>query len=314
MISVIIPIFNSERFLRRCIDSIIAQDYKDFEAILINDGSTNNSETICKEYAVKYDNIVVYHKKNEGASLARKYGLDKANGKYVCFVDSDDWVAPDYISKLYTLIEKYNVNVSACSIQKVKIGDNNDNNIREISQSSLLQFKDLMPRYFKYEFWGFPGKLYLKEVFNQVTFPSATLSEDYYVMTQLFNHERQLAYTEEPLYYYEYHENSLSHQKLSKRAFEEFENVKAVYEYTASNFSQYKDYALSNVVETCVKLYSMAKDENSRTLHKNNLASLSTFLRKHQKEIFSCKPLNYKVRILSLLLSLSPKVFIRLIP
>ena len=153
----------------------------------------------------------------------------------------------------------------------------------------------------------------MRIIFGQAIFPSATLSEDYYVMAQLFYNERQLAYTEEPLYYYEYHENSLSHQKLSKRAFEEFENVKAVYEYSSTYFPQYRDFALSNVVETCVKLYAMAKEKNSRVLHKDDLAFLTTFLRKHVKEIFHCKPLNNKVKILSLLLSVSPKVFIRLI-
>jgi len=250
---------------------------------------------------------------NGGASLARKYGLEKANGKYVTFIDSDDWVAHDYISKLYELTKLYDIHVSACAVFRLNIGEENHTHYEQF-HSSIMNFEMLMPRFFKYEFWGFWGKMYLKSCLDSLSFPTATLSEDYYVMAQLFNHERKMAYTEEPLYYYEYHENSLSHQKLSKKAFEEFENVKAVYDYTTSNFPQYKDYALSNVVETCVKLYSMAKDENSRTIHKNNLESLSTFLRKHQKEIFSCKPLNYKVRILSLLLSLSPKIFIRLIP
>lgn len=309
LVSVIIPVFNSKRFLRRCLESVIAQDYEDFETILVDDGSTDDSGTICEEYSEKYANVVVYHKKNGGASLARKYGLEKANGKYVCFVDSDDWVAPDYISKLYTLIEIYNVNVSACSIQRVKIGDNNESNVRDVFRSSLLQFKDLMPRFFKYEFWGFPGKLYMRSIFDHAIFPSATLSEDYYVMAQLFYNERQLAYTEEPLYYYEYHENSLSHQNLSKRAFEEFENVKAVYEYSSTYFPQYSDLALSNVVETCVKLYSLVKDKEKRMDYKTHLSSISTFLKKHFKDIICCRPLNVNVKLLALLLSLSPKSF-----
>ncbi len=313
IVSVIIPVFNSERFLRRCLDSVIAQDFEDFEMILVDDGSADNSGTICEEYAEDYSNVLVYHKKNEGASFARKYGLEKARGKFVCFIDSDDWVTLDYISKLYALIEKYNVNVSACSIQRVKIGDNSENSFRDAFQSSLLQYQELMPRFFKYEFWGFWGKIYLKSCLESLSFPSATLSEDYYVMAQLFNKERQIAYTEEPLYYYEYHENSLSHQKLSKRSFEEFENVKAVYEYSSTYLPQYRDFALSNVIETCVKLYAMAKEENCRILHKDNLALITTFLRKHVKEIFHCKPLNNKVKILSLFLSISPKIFIRLI-
>lgn len=312
LISVIIPVYNSAEYLKRCLDSVINQKFKSLEIILVDDGSTDTSGKTCDEYAELNSNIVVYHKKNEGASLARKYGLEKAKGEYVTFIDSDDWVAHDYISKLYELIKNYKVSVSACDICRVKIGEKMEG-LNNTVHSSLLRFEELMPRFFKYEFWGFPGKLYMRRIFDQAIFPSATLSEDYYVMAQLFYNERQLAYTEEPLYYYEYHENSLSHQKLSKRAFEEFENVKAVYEYSSTYFPQYRDFALSNVVETCVKLYAMAEEKNSRVLHKDDLAFLTTFLRKHVKEIFHCKPLNNKVKILSLLLSVSPKVFIRLI-
>lgn len=309
LVSVIIPVYNSERFLRRCLDSVIAQDYEGFEIILVDDGSTDNSGTICEEYAEKYANIAVYHKKNEGASLARKYGLGKTKGRYVCFIDSDDWVVPYYISKLYTLIEKYNVNVSACSIQRVKISNNRHSNIRDVNQSSVLQYEELMPRFFKYEFWGFPGKLYLSSSLRSLDYPKATIGEDYYVMAQLFSKERQIAYTEESLYYYEYHENSLSHQKLSNKAFEEFENVKAAYEYIAKNMPEYADYALSNVVETCVKLYSLVKDKEKRMDYKVHLSSISSFLKKHFKDIICCKPLNGNVKLLALLLTVSPKFF-----
>lgn len=309
LVSVIIPVFNSERFLRRCLDSVITQDYEDIETILVDDGSMDDSGAICEEYAGKYSNIVVYHKQNEGASLARKYGLERANGEYVCFIDSDDWVSPNYVSELYALIEKYNVNVSACSVQRVKIGDNRENNVRDVCQSSVLQYKELMPRYFKYELWGFPGKLYLRSLLVALDYPKATIGEDYYVMAQLFCKERQVAYTEEPLYYYEYHENSLSHQKLSKKAFEEFENVKAVYDYTGHNMPQYTDYALSNVVETCVKLYSLAMDKGERVNYIMHLSSISSFLKKHFKDIICCKPLNGNVKLLALLLTVSPKFF-----
>lgn len=99
-ISIIVPVYNVEKFLHRCIDSILAQTFTDFELLLINDGSKDNSGIICDEYAAKDNRVRVFHKENGGASAARNYGLDKAVGQYICFIDSDDWVDKDYIERL----------------------------------------------------------------------------------------------------------------------------------------------------------------------------------------------------------------------
>jgi len=101
-ISIIVPVYNVERWLRRCIDSILAQTYTDFELLLIDDGSPDSSGKICDEYAAKDERIAVFHKENGGVSTARNLGLDNACGEYVSFVDSDDWVEPNYCQ---TLIE-----------------------------------------------------------------------------------------------------------------------------------------------------------------------------------------------------------------
>lgn len=95
LLSVIVPIYNTSKFLRECVDSILQQEYQDIEVLLIDDGSTDNSLEICREYEVKDDRVRVFHKDNEGLSLTRIYGVKKAKGKYVTFVDSDDWVAKE---------------------------------------------------------------------------------------------------------------------------------------------------------------------------------------------------------------------------
>ncbi len=98
LLSVIVPIYNTSKFLRECVDSILQQEYRDIEVLLIDDGSTDNSLEICREYEVKDDRVRVFHKDNEGLSLTRIYGVKKAKGKYVTFVDSDDWVAKEIYS------------------------------------------------------------------------------------------------------------------------------------------------------------------------------------------------------------------------
>lgn len=99
-ISVIIPVYNTEKYLRRCIDSVLAQTYKDFELLLIDDGSKDSSGTICDEYAAKDARVKVFHKENGGVSSARNVGLDNAQGEWVTFVDSDDWLSKDYLDDL----------------------------------------------------------------------------------------------------------------------------------------------------------------------------------------------------------------------
>lgn len=102
-ISVIVPVYNAEKYLHRCIDSILAQTFTDFELLLINDGSTDSSGGICDEYAVKDSRIRVFHKKNGGVSSARNLGLDKCIGEFVSFVDSDDWVENTYLADFFPI-------------------------------------------------------------------------------------------------------------------------------------------------------------------------------------------------------------------
>lgn len=311
LISCIVPIYNSERYLRRCIDSILAQDYPHYEIILVDDGSTDSSSRICDQYAAQYKSIIVYHKRNEGASLARKYGLDRATGDFVSFIDSDDWILPQYLSTLYQMISQYDVKISACGVHRVKPEESTKLS-KECYESQLLTFDELMPRFFKYEFWGFWGKLYYKDVFGRITFPEETLSEDYYVMTQVFSQEQKMAFTNAQLYYYEYHLCSLSHEKLSQRAFGEFENVKSVYEFTRHNCPQYKEYALSNVIETSVKLY-LQKTQDRKHLYTAQFNTIRSFLKKEFLAILHNHIVNKNIRILAIGIVLFPSLIISLI-
>ena len=118
-ISVIVPIYNVEKWLSKCINSILAQNFKDFELILINDGSTDNSEKICYKF-LDHDNRVKYfYKKNGGLSSARNLGIKKATGKYIVFIDSDDYVDKNYLQYLYESVSKNNSQVAICNFNLV---------------------------------------------------------------------------------------------------------------------------------------------------------------------------------------------------
>lgn len=114
LVSIIIPVYNAEKYLLRCVKSIFVQTYPNFELLLINDGSTDGSKELCDSLLLKDNRIKVFHKQNGGASSARNYGLDKATGKYICFVDADDWVDPNYIE---TLLPVNDEEMVVCSIR-----------------------------------------------------------------------------------------------------------------------------------------------------------------------------------------------------
>ena len=119
LISVIIPVYNAEKYINKCIESILSQIYSEFEVILVDDGSTDSSPQICDKYGKEDDRIKVIHKKNEGVSIARSTGVSIAKGDYLAFVDSDDWVEPDYFEKLLNIIRTTDVDMICFGHKKV---------------------------------------------------------------------------------------------------------------------------------------------------------------------------------------------------
>lgn len=130
-ISVIVPVYNTEAFLSRAIDSILAQSFEDFELILIDDGSTDSSSAICDRYCGKYSRVRVIHNENQGVSAARNCGIDMATGDWITFIDSDDYVQPEYLQNLYDNSQKYNSDFVMTGIVRVHENNPADKVVRE---------------------------------------------------------------------------------------------------------------------------------------------------------------------------------------
>ena len=264
MVSVIIPIYNSDQYIGRCLDSVLKQTYKDLEVILVDDGSVDDSGKICDDYAVRESRVKVFHQKNSGASIARKNGIGYAKGELLTFVDSDDIVENDYIERLFNAMQKFRVEIVACD--QIKHVEGTDVVVEKDKESILLDEKELHDRFFKYQFWGFWGKIYHKSVFKDVYFPSYTINEDYVVMAQLFDRYKQIAYVPMGLYHYMIHGGSLSHQNLSPRMFDEFYNKLWVANFYKRGNPQYVKQAEAQLTETCIKLIGAIKDEEYRNV------------------------------------------------
>ena len=232
-ISVIIPVYNSAQYLNRCFDSIKAQTFSDFEVLLIDDGSTDNSGEICDKVSSEDSRFRTFHTQNQGSSLARLFGIEHAMCEKLVFIDSDDDVHHLYLRNLHDAMTQNNVDIAMCDMQKVP----NDSGPKPIKAYSdiILNNSSFHKLFFSYKFWGFGGKIYKKELFDGIYFPPYNINEDYVVMAQIFSFQERVAYIPEALYYYRNNPNSQSHIRLSPRIMEEYYNKKWVLDYYKQN-------------------------------------------------------------------------------
>lgn len=212
LISVIVPIYNIEEYLEKCINSIINQTYDNLEIILVDDGSTDNSGNICDEYKKIDKRIKVIHKANGGLSSARNAGLDIARGDLIAFVDSDDYLESTMYEELKDNMNKFDSDISACDFYKIKknskkraikIAKNNEVVFinKEIIYNTIGKYKDL----FSYS-WN---KMYKKKLFDNIRFPNGRVFEDGFIIFDLLEKTKKVSIIVKPLYNYVYRNTSI---------------------------------------------------------------------------------------------------------
>lgn len=217
MISVVIPIYNVEKYIFRCIDSLQNQTYKDFELILIDDGSTDNSPSICDELEKKYSNIKVIHQDNSGPSIARNKGLEIANGNYITFVDSDDFVNNRYLECLINLIIKYDADLSCCEFQifnDIKSIISPDENSKEYCFSGEKAISEML--YGNIHGTSACAILLKSKIAKEIKFQPNKLHEDDLISFKYFGAANKVASTKKKLYYYYERDGSITHTEYGK--------------------------------------------------------------------------------------------------
>lgn len=198
LISIIIPVYNVENYIYRCVDSVLGQTYTNLEIILVDDGSPDSCGQICDEYAQKDNRIKVIHKENGGLSDARNHGIDAATGEWLFFLDSDDWIHPQSMEKLYEAAEKNKVSVSMCGYLQTE----GDNPIVDVS----IQAEMWLPRdiYLKHHVVSTVAcaKLYSKDCFEKIRYPKGKLHEDEFVTYKILFQQDKIAFINQPYYAY----------------------------------------------------------------------------------------------------------------
>lgn len=299
IISLIVPCYNVEQYLPKCIDSILCQTYKNLEIWLVDDGSPDRCGEICDEYAKIDNRIKVIHKKNGGLSDARNVAIDKASGEWITFVDSDDYVTEDYVETLYNLVAQYHCKMSVADWQIFPLGSNvsiENKKTIEIFFSSKGALEDMFnQRHFDNSACV---KLYHRDLFKDIRFPKGMLFEDLLTTFKLMLRcEDGIAYSSKKIYYYMFRPSSIEGSSFSEKkmgsAIEVF-NVMKSYEMELGDVSRAlksklcafsfhlllkmpNDYDNSFILKDYIRKARWAVVCNNKARMKTRLACLSSY-------------------------------------
>lgn len=302
-VSIIVPIYNVEKYLKRCIDSIINQSHADIEIILVNDGSTDNSLNICQLYAQQDSRIIILNKENGGLSSARNMGLDYAIGEYIMFVDSDDWIRKDAVELLLNDI----INTHATMAIGLNKKCSEYTYSPQIDQKSeIIDKNQAITRMLKGEWISAWAKLYHKSIFHNIRFPLGRTNEDYAILIYIFERINYIVLNPNEIYFYYTRPNSICTSSLNIRKFDEFYNAIEVYEHIKNSHPQNKDwigYALANLSCSLIKLIR-AVWQLKDNIYINETKDMITYLKINIKNIIfnPYLAIKYKIFLLNIYL------------
>lgn len=229
MVSIIVPVYNAEKYLKKCVNSILKQNYPDFEILLINDGSTDRSGEICDIFESQDERVRVIHKKNEGSASARNLGIAQAKGEYIAFVDADDFISENYLSTLVGTLERTEADIVQCQFQKVNSYQGNiepctpQKDIKIYSNIDALEAFCGKKEYLSTAvLWN---KLYKKELFRKLSFPIGRGIDDEYLICRIVYRAKRIAVISDVLYYYYMSPNS---QMRSAPSLKKLDNIDAL--------------------------------------------------------------------------------------
>lgn len=283
LISVIIPVYNVEKYLKRCLDSVLKQTYKNTEIILIDDGSQDNSSNICDEYLNKDSRIRVFHKDNGGLSSARNYGIDHSKGQYIMFVDSDDYLDLHCIEFLYDLISKGNCLLSICSLYVVyeRTGYKRDCGTHRIVKLKSEDAISKLCYHDEVDTCAY-AKLYNKKLFDTIRYPEGKIFEDIGTTYKLFALSGEIMCGFFPLYYYVKRPGSIVTSAFSLRKLDFIEMTDQMADFVEERYPNLsKATCRRRVFARISTLNQILKDDSLNDVVKCKEKEIVSFIRRH---------------------------------
>lgn len=270
-ISVIVPIYNTEKYLNRCVDSILNQTFSDFELILVDDGSPDNCGKICDDYVKRDNRVNVIHKQNGGLSEARNYGIEWAlknsDSEWITFIDSDDWVHPLFLELLLDAVVKNNVDLGICDYLSTKADELEVNEIN--NRVELFSTEDFWILYNEKSIVACM-KIYKKLDFLYIRYPVGKLHEDAFTTHKIFFKHKRIAYVNEKIYYYYFNPNSITRSTWTPKRIDELDGRIAIINFfddiNKDNLKKYEIKKLVNVA--CSQIISIKNSPHITSKHK----------------------------------------------
>jgi exopolysaccharide biosynthesis predicted pyruvyltransferase EpsI/glycosyltransferase involved in cell wall biosynthesis len=284
-ITIIIPVYRVEAFLRKCIESVIEQTYDHLEIILVDDGSPDNCPSICDEYARLDQRIKVIHQKNGGISAARNAGIELASGDYIAFVDSDDWVERDMYEVLYEKARALDADITICGYYIVK--ENKISLSCVIEEDIVYSMEEalgelLQDTKVRNYLWN---KLYKRDLFTRIRFPVAAAYEDMAAMYQLFVLANRIALIDEYKYYYSYRKEGLSKQSAFRYGYDLFKAARDRYDDLRTVLPKYENEMLQYAVAFALSAYNKSLKEKLSNQEKGKRDEILNFIQEYNKEL-----------------------------
>lgn len=313
MISIIVPVYNVENYLKDCINSIINQTYTNIEIILVDDGSTDSSGKICENYSLQDSRIKVLHKPNGGLSDARNYGIKHATGNEITFIDSDDIIAKNMIEVLAKIKHSNNAQMSVC-FRRIISEDNSFIDKPNFEPERLYISKsnaESLKIYFESKGGGLVawGKLYDISLFDNIRYPIGRYNEDVFTTYKLVAKSDCIAITNSKLYYYRVRNGSIMNRSFEKKHLDVIYGSQEMTSYIESEFPQLSRYP--QILLIYATLQTAIRMLRSGNITPEYVDVIKNPLRKYSKIIFS-NSTSLKAKILGLLLIISPIKLMRL--
>lgn len=272
LVSVIVPVYKVEKYLSRCIESILNQTYKNIEIILINDGSPDKCPEICDEYAKIDNRVIVIHQANRGPSSARNKGLDIAKGKYIMFIDSDDFISKITIEEMLINLIDSKADITMCSYLKF-YNRNEITNFNQIKKNEFLNREKILEWLLdEHEICVPWGKLYKSNLFFDLRFQIDKYNEDMFIIYKIFHKAKKIVYDKRQFYYYSQEGTSLTRSEFNYKKLDMVEAVLEWYHFIKENYPRLERKAkikyLTVMIDTCT-LLSKQNDNFGRKVFKD---------------------------------------------
>ena len=245
MVSIVVPIYNVEPFLLDCLISLSNQSYKNIEVLLIDDGSTDNSSAIAISFSINDKRFKYFKKENGGLSSARNFGIDRVNGSWIMFVDSDDCVSPYFVEKMINLVKHTKTKLGVCLYRRFKDGQDIPNNFSFATKSGEFNICSTCDLYLDIDSplmmlaWN---KIYSRDLFSNIRYPEGKIHEDLGTTYKIFDIVKSYAFLKEELYFYRINQNSISLSKISIRKIDVIDFYFEQLSYYKNKFHNFKQY------------------------------------------------------------------------